>query len=300
MMQSRNRSAYLSAAAAILCWSTVSTAFKLTLSSLSPIEMVVYASLISVFVLAIILLIQGKLVIACATGKKQWLVSAGLGFLNPFGYYLVLFEAYDRLLAQEAQVLNYSWAVVLVILSVPLLGQSFKLRDLVSVLVSFAGVAVIALRGGDFQFASPLGVGLALGSSILWALYWIYSLRSGEEAVPVLFRNFLWGTLYGLLYGFIRGLLHIPDLYGILGAVWIGCFEMGFTFVFWMRALKLADTTARVANLIYITPFLSLVVIRLVLDEEILFSTVYGLVLIIGGILLQRIRRRKAVEELPD
>ena len=41
-----------------------------------------------------------------------------LGLVNPFLYYLVLFKAYDLLPAQEAQAINYTWALMLAFLSV--------------------------------------------------------------------------------------------------------------------------------------------------------------------------------------
>ena len=41
-------------------------------------------------------------------------------------------------------------------------------------------------------------------------------------------------------------------------------------------------------NLIYLVPFLSLLVITLVLGEKILPSTVVGLLFIVAGILLQK------------
>ena len=64
--------------------------------------------------------------------------------------------------------------------------------------------------------------------------------------------------------------------------------EMGITFLVWDRALKLAENTARVANLIYLTPFLSLLLIGGVLSEKIMVSTVAGLILIVAGILIAR------------
>jgi drug/metabolite transporter (DMT)-like permease len=75
---------------------------------------------------------------------------------------------------------------------------------------------------------------------------------------------------------------------GLLGATYVGIFEMGITFVIWLKALKFSKTTARVSNLIYLSPFLSLVFIYLSVGEQILFSTVIGLILIVVGIFVQQ------------
>ncbi len=57
----------------------------------------------------------------------------------------------------------------------------------------------------------------------------------------------------------------------------------------WLKALRLSRTTAQVTNLIYLVPFFALVLISLlIVEEKILFSTVIGLVLIVGGIILQK------------
>jgi drug/metabolite transporter (DMT)-like permease len=63
---------------------------------------------------------------------------------------------------------------------------------------------------------------------------------------------------------------------------------MGITFVLWLRALRLSRTTAQVSNLIYLSPFVSLVLIHLIVGETIMLSTITGLVFIVAGIVLQQ------------
>ncbi|MDX1565627.1 MAG: DMT family transporter, partial [Phycisphaeraceae bacterium] len=114
--------------ATVLCWSTVASAFKLSLRYLSPVELLFYAVLVSLAVLFAILLLQGKLGELKRLNKVDLQVSLGFGLLNPFLYYLVLFEAYDLLPAQQAQPLNYTWAITLSLLSIPLLKQKISVR----------------------------------------------------------------------------------------------------------------------------------------------------------------------------
>ena len=78
-----------------------------------------------------------------------------------------------------------------------------------------------------------------------------------------------------------------------LAGAYVGCFEMGFTFVLWLTAMKLVSATAKVANLIFLSPFLSLIFIRVVLGERIAPATVVGLVLIVGGLWWQGRRERE-------
>ncbi len=287
--------AYFYGLIAIALWSTVSSAFKLSLNYQTPSVMLFYSSLASTAFLLIILIAQKKLHLVGKQSGRDILRSATLGLLNPFLYYLVLFKAYNLLQAQEAQVLNYTWGVVMVLLSIPLLKKKVTAMDLAGVVLSFFGVLFIAVKGNlaAMHFSNLTGVTLAVGSSLLWALFWIFNLRDRRDETLKLFLNFLFGSVFILVYHLVTGALEFPCWKGLAGDIYIGLFEMGLTFVVWLKALSLAKHTARIANLIYVTPFISLIVINLVLGEEIHYSTVVGLLFIIGGILIQRIRSRQ-------
>ena len=293
MKRKLTESPYLWAGLAIIMWSTVSSAFKLSLRWLEPPQLLLLASLTSTVVLLVVAAAQGKLRLLLSTSPRDALHSALLGFANPFLYYAILFEAYNRLPAQQAQTLNYTWAVMLALLSIPLLGQRPRLKDLLALLVSFGGAVVISVQGNfrTLRIEEPVGVALALSTSVVWALYWLFSLRDKRDETIKLLLGFVFGTAFITLYNLVLGTGPI-DLHGVPGAVYVGVFEMGLTFIVWLKALRLATSTARVANLIYITPFISLVIIWLVLHEAIHPSTVVGLCLIVGGILWQQLSGR--------
>lgn len=279
--------------AAVGLWSTVATAFKLSLRVMSPLELVCWASVFSALALGLILARRGQLRAALAMSRRDAGRAALLGLLNPALYYLVLFQAYDLLPAQEAQPLNYTWAVVLALLSGPVLGQRITGRDILSALVSLAGVLVISTRGNlaGLHFASPLGVALALGSTLLWALYWLLSIKDDREPVAGLLQNFLFGSGYLIVLALASGVGLPADPRALLGAAYVGCFEMGLTFVLWLEALRAADNAAMVGNLIFLSPLLSLVLIHLLLGEAIQSSTLAGLGLILAAQAIQRLRR---------
>ncbi|SFR52949.1 hypothetical protein SAMN05216203_1173 [Marinobacter daqiaonensis] len=297
------RKAMLAGLGAVLLWSTVATAFKLTLNHYTPLQMLLVACSASVLVLALILRVQGRLGQVVRLKPVQYVQSLGLGLINPCLYYLLLFGAFDRLPAQEAQPINYTWALVLAYLSVPFLGHTLKMKDILAGLVCYCGVVVIATRGDvtGLSFSDPLGVALAIASTLVWASYWILATRDRRDPVVGLFLNFLFALpVIAILTGWRDGW---PALVteGFLGGLYVGAFEMGVAFVLWSRAMKLATNTSRVSNLIFISPFLSLVFIYLILGEVILPSTWAGLILIVGGLWLQQrdSRRREVVPTEP-
>ena len=240
--------------------------------------------------MAIYLLFLKKLKLLKTFTSQDYLRSALLGFLNPFLYYVILINAYSILKAQEAVTLNFIWPIMLVLLSIPILHQRIKPRSILAIVISFIGVFVIATEGDilGFRFTNTAGVLLASGSSVIWALFWIYNVKDKRDEAVRLFVNFAFGTVFIFVAMLLFAKVEVPNRNGILGAAYVGLFEMGITFLVWLKALRLSKTTVHVANLIYLVPFFALVLISFVVGEKILFSTVIGLVLIVGGIILQR------------
>ncbi|MDP3462409.1 MAG: DMT family transporter [Bacteroidales bacterium] len=276
---------------AVLFWSTMSSAFKISLGFMAVDQLLFWSVVFALISIGMVLLAQQKAKLIMDMSRNELLRSALMGLINPFLYYLILFEAYNILKAQEAGVLNYSWPVVLVILSVIILKQKIGWISILAILISFTGLLVISTRGNlsRLDFTEPVGVALAVGSAFLWALYWIINMKDKRESVSKIFVNMLFGFVYILLYMMLFSHIEFPSWQGLAGSAYIGAFEMGITFVFWLLALKNARNTAKVSNLIFLSPFMALFFIRIFVGEQILFTTYIGLMLIVSGILLQQV-----------
>jgi drug/metabolite transporter (DMT)-like permease len=295
---SNQNKAYLFAGIAIFFWSTVATAFKLALEHLEPIQLVFYSTLFSVIVLFFITLIQGKLNLIKDFSRSDLLRCAFLGLLNPCLYYIILFKGYDILPAQEAMVINFSWPIMIVILSIPILKQTIDIKSFLSIVVCYVGVVVIASKGDVFsmQFESPLGVGYILFTTVIWSLFWLFNTKNSNDSLVSLFLIFLFSLPYILVIVYMSDSFVIPSLKGVIGSAYIGLFEMGISVVLWQLALKTSTTVSRVASLVFITPFLSLLILHFVLKETILASTIFGVILICLGLILQKYFSRKNIE----
>lgn len=283
---SSHRLALINGLGAVLLWSTVATAFKISLAALTPLALVALASAVSWLFLLGVLYVTGAAQELRGLQRRSLVYALTLGLLNPGLYYLILFAAYDALLAQEAMALNYTWALVLPLLAVPLLRQPLKGRDAIAALISYSGVVVIATRGDvtGLTLSNPAGVALAIGSTLLWALYWIANTKISLSPVVSLFLNFSAAAPLLLLAALWRGDLDSVSLTGALGAVYIGLFEMGLSFILWLRAMRLTNNTARISTLIFLAPPLSLLLIWWLLNEPVMPSTLVGLVFILGGL----------------
>ena len=290
----RASKSYLLTGFVILFWATSATAFKIALSYVNPYNLLFYSSLFSTFIFLIILITQKKIPALKRYSKKDFLHAALLGLLNPFGYYVVLFKAYDLLPGQIAMSLNYGWPIVLSVLSIPILKHTVTLKQLISILISFAGVVIIATKGEfiSLEGLSIAGVALALFSTVIWAIYWLFNTKAEHDPVIKLFLGFCFGVVYTAILSPFLGEIALPEFRAILAIAYVSLFEMGITFVLWLTALKLSANTAKISNLIFITPFLSLLVLSIVLNEVLFASTFIGLSLVISGIIFQGIKKR--------
>ncbi|NOX47703.1 MAG: DMT family transporter [Chlorobi bacterium] len=296
MSNKSQKRAYLLAMITVMAWSTIASAFHLSLRYIGYMQLLLMASVVSSIVLFAIIIFQKKVPQLKEMRSVDYLNSAFLGFLNPFLYYVVLLKAYTLLKAQEAGTLNYIWPITLVLLSIPILKQKINLVSILAIFISFAGIVIISTNGNilDLEFRSPMGVLLAVGSSVFWALYWIFNMRDKRDEVVKLFMNFIFGSLFVFLAVLYDQSWEPVSFEGIAGGIYIGLFEMGLTFFIWLKALKYSENTARVANLIYFSPFISLLIISTVVGEAILPSTFVGLLFVVAGIVLQQFAGKRS------
>ena len=285
---------YFYAGLAVFFWSTVATAFKLALREFDFIQLIFYASLVTVIILSVFLLIQKKTHLLFRQKPKEILFSMFLGAFNPLLYYLILFKAYSLLPAQVAQPINMVWAILLALFSIPLLGQKIGWKSFVALFISFIGVIFISSQGSfsGFENTNLEGVFLALTSSVIWALYWIFNVRDKRDQIVKLFLNFCFGTLYLFFAVLLFSNFKLQLGTAFYSVIYIGFFEIGITYILWMKAMELSTNNAKIGNLVFIAPFISLIFIHFILNETIYITTFIGLIFIVTGILIQQLKRK--------
>ncbi len=226
----KSRQSYIYAGLAVLFWSTVPTAFKISLRELNILTMLTIASFTSTLILLIVVLTGKKFPLILLTTRKELLNSAILGFINPFLYYLILLKAYQLLPAQVAQPLNMIWPIILVFLSVPILKQKIEKKSFIALFISFIGVYIISSQRRILNpdHTDLTGVFLATGSSVFWAFYFILNVKDKRDEGVKLLLNFIFGSIYLVFAIFVTGKWQILATFrGTAAAVYIGLFEMG-------------------------------------------------------------------------
>ncbi|NCF32476.1 MAG: EamA family transporter [Proteobacteria bacterium] len=269
----------------VLMWSTVASGFKLGLSSFAIEQLLLLGTVVSWLVFFGYAAATKQLALAAPDRK----LAVSLGLINPTAYYLILFAAYDRLPAHVAQPINYTWAITLALLAVPILGQRLSLRSLGGILVSYLGVVIlVTTTPAEAGTISSVGVALALFSTVLWAGYWLLNTRSRAAPASLMFWSFSVALPVIVVICWLGPGFPSLSVQSLGFAVWIGAIEMGVTFLLWQRALRLAHSSAKIAQLIFISPFLSLLLIHLLLDEPISFWAIPALAVIVAGLVMSQ------------
>lgn len=217
------------------------------------------------------------------------------GIAGIFGYHLFLFSALRLAPAVEANLINYTWPLLVVLFS-PLFLPKLKLtlQHILSALIGFSGVYLLVAGPSAIQFSQEamLGYGLAFGASITWACYSLISTRlSGVHSATI----GLFCLLSGIFSLVVSALFETwPTLTtSDLGTmVLLGLGPMGLSFYAWDKALKLGDPRT-IGVLSYSTPMLSTLLLIWVSGREFEWHILVAMLLIIGAAIVSNLKLPK-------
>lgn len=290
---SKRAAAYGHLALCVLLWASIPVASKKILVALDNLQMLFYSTALSLLVLGLLLLVQGKARLLARCSVRELGEMAGLGFLGTYLYYVLLYGAFARTSAAEGFILAYTWPMFVLALAVVILREPVTWTRAAAVAVSFLGVAVIFTRGdpGALAFSSLSGDLLALSGAFVFALFSVLGkLRNFDQtAAAFVYFAAAMACIALTVWGFSSFAVPPRSVWGWL--VYNGALVNGVTYVFWFKALEGGETHV-ISSALYLTPFLSLVYIRLFLDERILPSSLAGLGLILAGIAVQVLGER--------
>ena len=279
---------YLNLGLCILLWASIPVASKKILAELTNLQMLFWSTIFSVIALGALVISQRKVATLSSYLLRDFMRLSWLGFLGGFLYYILLYGAFARTSAAEGFILAYTWPILISLLAVPFLGERLTSGRFLAVATSFGGVVVIVTRGRllELSVTSLPGNLLALCGALVFAFFSVQGKRVTHDLTIAAFIYFVTALICAAVaIGFV-GVSPLPSapVWGWL--LYNGLLVNGISYLFWFKALEHGDTFI-VSNLLYLTPALSLLFVRLLLDEPIHASAVLGLLLIVGGILLQ-------------
>lgn len=288
--------AYVYAAAAAILWGSTAAVIKLLGIRLTGIQILFYTSFIATVSLFVIVATQKKLKRLSCYKTKDYVRFAYMSFLGVFAYYVLLYTALQQVPGQQAFIVNYTWPIWVIIFAIFILKERFSIEKFLAILLGFIGV-VMVVSEGNAHFLHKIswhGNGLALLAAVSYGLFSVLSKRNDEEKLTSTMFYYLFAFMYVCFYLLFFSSLHLPTLKETAGLLWLGIFTNGLAFVFWQLALKHGNTV-RVSNIIFITPFLSLIYLAVLAGEHIVLSSALGAVLIVGGVFLSNVNLKNKI-----
>lgn len=278
---------------AALLWGSTAAVVKLIGSGINNIQILFFTSAIASISLALIVTFQKKWHTIAGYRAKDYVRFAYMAFIGVFLYYMLLYAALQLVPGQEAFVVNYTWPIWVIVFAVLILKEKLTPIKVLAIGLSFIGVYVVITRGHitSFDFSAIWGNILALIAACAYGLFSVLSKRNDDEKVTSTLFFYLFAFVYTSVYLGVFSSLPSPTPSEWLGLLWLGIATSGIAFVLWQLALKHGETS-KVSNIVFITPFLSLVYLAVLAKEKILLSSVIGALLIVGGLVIQSVQSR--------
>lgn len=282
------KKSYFCCMGSVLLWSTMATIVKVVLNNIPNMQALAVSGLFAFLCLVIYNFASGAYRKMKKYKIKEYFQMAGLGFLGLFLYSALYYFAIGELSAQMACILNYLWPMMLVIFSSIILHEPLNVKKIIALVLSFIGIIVLVLSdsagvSGNFV----LGVISCIACAMCYGLFSVLNKQANmDQEISMMI---MWLTV--AICSFATGQL-TEEWVAIAGTQWLGLLWLGIgtnaiAYLLWAIALKNEKGTAVIANLAYLVPFVSIVISGIFLDEKITVNMFVGLLLIVGGILLQ-------------
>lgn len=206
-----------------------------------------------------------------------------LGVYGLFGYHVALFMAIQNAPAVQANLVNYLWPLLIVVLA-PIFIPSARLRfqHVLSALAGFAGATLAILSGAQLTGGFEVGYLWGLIAAIAWSTYSLGTKRIGKFPTAAV-------GLFGFVAGSLSLLAHLlfEPAAALTGADWVwllilGLGPLGASFYLWDYALKNGDAQ-RVGLIAFLTPLLSTVLLLIVTGSPLTPLLLLSAALIFGG-----------------
>lgn len=277
-------------------WSLTATVEAVTLRGLTPLQFSAWSTLSGALASLIFLFLTARGRCLLNYSGKDYLVLGILSILGFSGYQMLKFTAYTLVPIPQANILQNTYPIFIVIFALPFLGQPITFNKIIGISLGFLGAAIILSGGKLFtlDWANLNGYLLALGAGISWGLFSVLAARASFDPVSSMFFMQLFSSFIMFSILITGGMFTIPSgLSTIGGAFYSGVLSNVVGVLLWLAAQRSTEDVSLITGLLYLVPFLSLFALRVFLGFPISGYTYIGLVCIVGGAAFHHIRSRK-------
>jgi drug/metabolite transporter (DMT)-like permease len=261
---------------AILLWSLLALLSRAA-ADVPPFQLTAMAFSVSSVLGLIWLARRGELVLL-RQPPLAWL--HGVGGL--FGYHALFFAALAMAPAAEANLLNYTWPLLIVLLSAPLLGLRLSARHWLGVATGLCGSLLLLARGANFNTAALPGYACAIGAALTWALYSVLARRMRAVPSQAVVGFCAGSALLAALAHAVFEVTVIPSPPVLGCVVLLGLGPVGAAFFLWDIGMKRGDPRL-LGILAYATPVASTMILGFAGFSPLSLTTFAAALLVAGG-----------------
>ncbi len=285
---------YIFAITTVFIWATMAAVVKKILFDIPNLEVLAISSYISSAFLLLVNFFTGKMKGFKQIKTRDIGVLSGLGFIGLFVYSALYYYGLSQLTSQEACIVNYLWPIMLVIFSCIILKEPLTGMKAFAMICSFVGIVILSMGSGENADGNTtLGIISCVIAAACYGLFSVLNKKCNYDQSISMMIFWLVAAVCSTILGLVTENWVAIGGEQWLGLLWLGIVVDAIAYLLWALALNGVKNSAKIANLAFLTPFMSLVVSAVLLNEKIELRAVVALVFIIGGILLQSFYEQK-------
>ena len=221
--------------------------------------------------------------------KGQILFATVNGFIGTYLCYILLYFGYASAVGLEVLVLQYSWPIMMVIISIFYLKEKINIRRWVSLLVGLAGVLIVLTKGNftSLHFDNIKIDMLVLAAAFCIALFSVLSKKIAIEPYKLNSIYFVTGCIAAFISMLSFSTFKMPTWQNILPILINGIFVNGISYILWVKGLRLANASY-LAPFGFLTPVISAIYLIVFFHEPMQTSYLLGLLLVLTSGLINK------------
>ncbi|EJD6507913.1 DMT family transporter [Providencia rettgeri] len=275
------------ALACVLIWSFIPIVSRLGQAGMDSFQFLFWSNLISAISVVIVALGSGykvsKLFILPRNTIKKVFI---LGFLDCL-FYLLLYYGYSIENGIAVLVIQYSWPLIIILLSVVLLKDKLAGRQIVGIIIGFIAVIITFTKGQITQLhvENPTALLLVFSGAFCFALMSVFSRQYSIDPYISTVWLFIFSTLTSLVLLLLFSEVQLPSKAAFWPTLINGILINGVSYILWFKAMNTGHS-AKIASVVFLSPVLSVLWLVLILSDPFEIAYIIGVLLvIISGVL---------------
>jgi drug/metabolite transporter (DMT)-like permease len=266
----------------VCLWALIPVVSKTGQAGLDNHQFLFWSGLVSVITLFVATIINKKLSAFKTYSKKDMAYAVFTGFIGAYLCYILLYFGYASASGLEVLILQYSWPLMVVLISIFYLKEKQNLRRWLSVIIGLTGVFIVLTKGNlhNINFGNLKVDLLVIAGAFCIALFSILSKKLTSEPYSLNTIYFITGCVCAFLSMLLFSKFALPSRQNIIPILINGIFVNGISYILWVKGLRLANASY-LAPFGFLTPVISAIYLITFFNEPLLMPYIAGLVLVL-------------------